>query len=181
MDIKHIKRVFVLIGEHLIFAVLSLFFISVFPWALKYNTAKIIYTVVMGFAYSASVYGSSWRNSAKDYRTYKSLKKKMPEFDVQFKLYMGFIYGIGIFVLNIALLLLACNAVGVWNVVFRVFNFAFFGLVIDEKEQLSVIGGVIASVIPLAASGMGYIAGRFDFSISEKYLPGIIYKKPNKK
>lgn len=177
MDSKHIKSIFALFGEQLIFALLSLFFLSICPWALNGGIWKIIYTVVVGLIYLSSIYTYSWRISAKDYRTYRSTKKKEPDSDIKYRIYTGFVYAVGIFAVNIILLVAALNAGTICNVVYRVLNFSFLGLIINDSEEISVAGSIIAAILPIIASGLGYIAGRYDFSITEKYFSNIVYKK----
>lgn len=177
MDNKHIKCFFALFGEQLIFDFLSLFFLSICPWALNGGMWKIIYTVVIGLIYLSSIYTYSWRISAKDYRTYKSTKKREPDSDIKYRIYTGFVYSGGILAVNIILLIAALNTGMIFNAVYRILNFSFMGLIIDDNNKISVLGGIIAAILPVIASGIGYIAGRYDFSITEKYLSNIVYKK----
>lgn len=174
---KHVKRILILIGEHLMFAAVSLLFLSLFPWALDGGIAAIIYSIVLGTLYLFAVYESFWRNGSKDYRQYTNLKNKEPNSNIKFKNYSGFVDGSFIFALNIILLILACSGGDAWNSLYRIFNFVFFGFIAKDENIISVKGSLFVSILPTIVAGVGYMVGKRNVSIFEKYFSKLIYKK----
>lgn len=180
MTKTRIKRIFFIIGDHLLFAVVMLLMVtSIFSFMFKNRTMGLIGSGITALLYLSSVYSYSWNNAGRDYRRYVSAKKRAVDEDIKFNIYEGFIDSAGLLALNTILLILAFACGPVCQVIFRTFNFSFLEFIINTKNNLSVFGCIVAVLLPFAASGFGYMAGKKGISITQTFITKYVYKKKN--
>jgi len=180
--VKHLKRILYTFGDYFIFALVSLVLLtSIFSFALKGGVLKIICTALTAFMSWSSLYGYYWNNSRKDWRYIKSETKRNPEFTDEFKPYLGFLHSLPFVLVNAVLAFLALTKEGIYAIVFRILNICCMGFIMNDKGVLNVIGVSVAVLVPLIVCTVGYIVGRTGFSITDRYLPWLVYKKPKNK
>lgn len=179
---KHLKRILYTFCDYLIFTLISLILLtSIFSFALKGGILKIICTSLTALMSWSSLYGYYWNNSRKDWRYIKSETKRNPEFTDEFKPYLGFLHSIPFVLVNAVLAFLALTKEGIYSIVFRILNICCMGFIMNDEGVLNVIGVAVAVLVPLVVCTVGYIVGRTGFSITDRYLPWLVYKKPKNK
>ena len=179
---KHLKRVLYTFADYLIFALVTFTMLtSIFPFALNGGAAKIICTAITAFMTWGSLYSYYWNNAGKDWRYIKSESKRNPEFKGKFKPYYGFVASLPFVICNIILSVLAFTKDGIFAIVYKIVNISCMGFIMSEESVLYVAGVAVAALMPSVVCTAGYIVGKTGFSITEKYLPWLIYKKPKDK
>lgn len=179
---KHLKRILYTFADYLIFALVTFIMLTtILPFALKGGIAKIICTAITALMAWASLYSYYWNNARKDWRFIKSEKKRNPEFTGSFKFYYGFFASLPFTVANAVLAFLAMNRDGIYAVVFKIINVCCMGFIMNDESVLNIAGVAVAVFMPLLVCTIGYIVGKTGFSITDRYLPWLIYKKPKDK
>ena len=179
---KHFKIILYTFADYIIFAIVSLVLLtSIFSFVLKGGVLKIICTALTALMAWSSLYSYYWNNSRKDWRYIKSETKRNPQFKRTFKPYLGFLCSLPFVIVNAVLAFLALAKEGIYAVVFRILNVCCMGFMMDDKGTLYAAGVIVVVIMPLVVSTAGYIVGKTGFSVTERYLPWLIYKKPKKK
>lgn len=175
-----LKNSLLAIGEHFLFALLSLFLAYTFDNLFK-NHLWILSTLTALF-YVSSCYSAGWTNSKKDFSIAKE-DAKHPRKDnskKKYRIYEGFIIALPNLILGILFLSLALLKGGGWEAFFRFYEYPFIHIITNSKNTLIYQMVILAVVLPYLAYGFGYIMGKDKKVLFVKHIPSIIYKKKDK-
>ena len=65
---------------------------------------------------------------------------------------------------------------GIFFVIFRVYNFSFVYL-FDEFGKLHIVMDILATVLPFAMYGLGYVVGKSKKTFVIQHIGKLIYKQ----
>ena len=174
------KNMLLVIGEHILFIILSVFLASTFSSLLKHH--MYVLSIITGFLYVTSTYSAGWQASKKDYSMAKEELRVCEDKDkkLNYRRYQGFLTALPNFILSLVLLITCFTNGEIWYVLFRLYNSAFVFALADAQNILIPWLCVVAAVLPYLAYGVGYIMGKNKKVLFIKFLPSILYKKVNK-
>lgn len=174
-----------LFGLHVMFAIVSILFLGSFSFVATSEVGSKIYSAVTALLYLSTLYSFVWQAGRKDVRYLGVLKKHLEnEADCEkinpWKgLWIGLLASIPSFIM-LGLFIHASHAGGmyyVWvNVSYRIYQAAFLSWLGNDNLSYFWNCVVVTVLVPLL-SGVAYFMGTRQFSITERYLPGLIYKK----
>lgn len=175
---KFVKRALFIFAEHLAFTFLTFVFVTpFFSWAVDPGRKRVVFSIIMGLLYMSALYSNSWRNAGKDYRSFKVKMRTNPDECGKFNIYAGFLYAVPYALFFVAFSAVAVRAGGLTLVIYKLLNLSLAGIVLDSANNVSIAGSAVVSIFSIAFSGAGYIVGKSGFSISEKIIPKLVYKK----
>lgn len=178
-----------LIGVQIIVIIISVMFMGSYDGFLTSTVGRHLYSTVTALIYLGVYYSKVWHAGRADmknaviYNNHHDDKIK-PNYS------KGLIVGLLAQIPNAAaLLILICTAASgsasasAFNALYRVLQSPFVGLFSNDMENfLANLPGYIAvMVIPLILGIPAYFAGVKDFSVVERYLPVLVYKKEDNK
>lgn len=172
-----------LFGLHVLFAIVSVFLLGSFSFVATSAVGSKIYSSVTALLYLSTLYSFVWQAGRKDVRYLNVLKKHTgtdcQKINIWKGLWIGLLASIPSFIM-LGLFIYASHAGGmyyVWvNISYRVYQAAFLAWL--GNDNLSYFWNcIIVTVLVPLLSGVAYFMGTRQFSITERYLPGLIYKK----
>lgn len=173
-----------LFGLHLVYALASLLFIGSFSFIVNHSIAAKIYSSVTALLYLSTVYSFVWQAGRKDVRYILVQSKHAPEAEqrqvpVWKGLWIGLLASIPS-VIMLGVFVHASHTGGmyyVWvNMAYRLYQCSFLNW-LGEDNFSYFWNCVIVTMIPPVLSGIAYFAGTKQFSVMERYLPAVVYKK----
>lgn len=176
---NYLKKSMYILAEHLAFIIVTLMISSALSFALKSNTGSVILSTITAFLYLSSVYTHYWHEGAKAYRTYKVAARHSEQPMPPFNVFTAFTWGIPSAVIGVSLAVAAFAAGGIAVPIVNVYNLSFMAFVTQKGRGVSLAINLFVGVLPMLSAGFGYMVGKTGFSISEKYLPRLIYAKKN--
>lgn len=181
---NYAKESFKLFGLHLVFALASVLFLGSFAFVAGNEIASKIYSSITALIYLSALYSSVWQAGRKDWRFLHVANKNLPpEQQGKLNLWKGLIIGLFAAIPSVFMLGLfvhASHTGGMYyawvNMAYRIYQSAFLSWL--GNDNLSYFWNcVIVTAIPPVLSGIAYVAGTKQFSVIERYLPGLVYKK----
>lgn len=174
---KYIKPMLSAIGEHLLYALLSIFLAGTIGSIFQKSLAVV--SVITALIYLSSAYSAAWHKSGKDLRKANEAVRVNPEAKYTYRIYDGFIIAlpllaVGAFLLTMAHLMPKTP----WFIVFRVFD--VYMLFLFDIKNLGILPEILAVIFPCIFYGLGYIAGKNKKIFVVKHIYKIFYKKKNK-
>ncbi|MBQ6998752.1 MAG: hypothetical protein IJN62_03085 [Clostridia bacterium] len=170
-----------LFGIQLIVVFASVMLMPTFYALIESNTGIKVYSSITAFVFLSSYYSRVWDAGKKDGKHVK-VYNKHNEDKIQLDYKKGIIIGLIAAIPNIIglIALIAASASGLTNTIYRILQSTFMGWL--GNDNLTYIPNcVIVTLIPILLSIPAYITGTKEFSLTDKYLPKIIYKKKPKK
>lgn len=173
-----------LLLAQLILIVISVLFLESFPALLESNNGRKLYSTVTATMYFCTYYSKAWNAGKKDFKAAK-LYNNHHDDKITLNYLKGIIAGIIAAVPNI--ILLVCHAVALskghinsgFNIAYRVLNSHFIGWL--GNDNLTYIPNCIILIsVTILLGGVAYFAGTKEFSVTEKYLPMLVYKNGGK-
>lgn len=181
---NYAKESLKLFGLHLIYAIASLLFLGSFSFVANSEIGGKIYSSVTALMYLSTLYSFMWQAGRKDIRYLILHNKQLPEAE-QKKPYLLKGLWIGLLasipsVIMLGLFIHASHTGGmyyVWvNMAYWLYQTTFLSWL--GNDNLSYFWNcVIVTAIPPVLSGIAYFAGTKQFSVIERYLPALVYKK----
>lgn len=177
---KTVKNMLLVIGEHLLFVVLSFFLVSTFLQLLRHHL--YILSIITGVFYISSTYSAGWSLSKKDYAAAKEAARIADDESLisLYKRYNGFIIALPNLVISMVLFFAGLSGNITWYFIYELYNYSFLYAMLDASKNLIVPLAVLFAVLPYFAYGVGYVMGKNKKVLFIKYLPKILYKNPNK-
>ncbi len=175
------KNMLKIVGEHLLFVVLSLFIVYTFTNLLgKHMYFVSIFTALL---YVSSTYSAGWSVASKDYGRAREENRLSGNADVpiNFRSYDGFIIALPNFVITLFFMIMAFASGKLWEVVYRLYNYSFIYILTDKANNLVLPACIGCAVVTYAAYGLGYIFGKNKKVFIIKYIPKLVYKSNDKK
>jgi len=177
---KTTKNMLKIIGEHFLFAFLSLFLVYTFTTLLGKHL--VIISIVTAVLHLSSNYSAGWSLSGKDYGA--ALEEVRLSGDSSMKpnysIYKGFIIALPNLVLSLVLIILAFTVGQLWEVLYRFYNYAYIYLILDSKTELVLPACIIVSFVTYISYGVGYIFGKSKKVFLIKYIPKMVYTSKKK-
>ena len=175
-----------LLGLQIFFAVLSMFFVEFFSWM---QGLKWIYSLLTGWLFLGAVHSTFWQMGNKDYKNNVIVNNYIENESEKVKLSMlgGAKTGFWFFIINVIIVLATLvfdKGSGYGDVLFlihRVMLFPLAGFLPETANKFYWYVCIILCVVMYIPCITAYISGAHNFSLTEKYVPKIIYKNPNKK
>ncbi len=174
------KQVWKYITSQILFMVVLIFLGSYMIFALEGVWQKVACTVLV-FIYAVSMYACTYEFAAHDIKSYSRLKAYI---------WKGFVFGL--IPSAVIGLLWACYA-AVWSgggpetpaefviqVAFVLLTLPYHAFLIPYQGYVMIYGIVIALMLPVIMSGVGYIAGMKNFDITS-HFGRFMYEKNKKK
>ncbi len=174
-----------LFGTHLVIMLASIIFMPTFSALIDSNIGIKVYSSVTALFFLSAYYSSVWnagRKDAKHVKVYNKHNEDKKVIKYSKGIVVGLLAAIPSIILLIILTVTAIIGQGYdWaNVVYRVFQSIFMGWL--GNDNLTYIPNCyIITLIPILLAVPAYIAGTKEYSLLEKYLPKIIYKRTPKK
>jgi len=187
MKTKYIKTTAELIGLQIFFAVLSAIFSFFFSWIKNW---EIFYSIFTGWLFLGAVHSTFWQMGNKDYKNNVIYNNNLDENIPKRKLSMlgGLKYGSGFFVINVLIGLFTMlfdfnieKGLGVLALLHRIMLLPLSGFIPDVTKSYYWIGCFLLYIVMYIPCITAYISGAHNFSLTEKYVPKIIYKSKSKK
>ncbi len=175
-----------LFAIQLIMVFASVMFMPTFPSLMESNTGMKVYSSITALLFLSSCYSRVWRAGRKDARHVKIYNNHHEDkIGVKYSkaLAIGAIASIPNIIVLAALIITSITGEGfiTANTVYRLLQSTFMGWLGDDNLTY-IPNCIIVTIIPILLSLPAYITGTKDFSLVDKYLPKIIYKKtPDKK
>lgn len=173
-------------GLQIIITLAAIMFMGSFSGFLGSNLSMKIYSSVTALIFISSYYSRIWhvgRMDAKHVKVYNKHNEDKKSLNYYKGLSIGAVAAIpnAIALIVMAYAAITGNGYTMINVFYRIFQCIFIGWL--GNDNLTYLPNcIIVTIIPLLFAGPAYFAGTKEFSLAEKYLPKIIYKKkPNKK
>ncbi len=170
-----------LFGIQLIIVFASVMLMPTFYSLIDSNGGMKVYSSITALIFLSSYYSRVWEAGKKDAKHVKVYNKHNDDkiaLDSKKSVLIGVLAAIPNIIALIALII--SSASGLTNVFYRILQSTFMGWL--GNDNLTYIPNcVIVTIIPILLTIPAYIAGTKEFSITEKYLPKIIYKKKPKK
>lgn len=170
-----------LFGIQLIVVFASIMLMPTFYSLIDSNNGMKVYSSITALLFLSSYYSRIWhagRKDAKHVKVYNKHNEDKIQVDYKKGLIIGLIAAIPNIIALIALII--TSATGLTNTIYRILQSTFMGWL--GNDNLTYIPNcVIVTLIPILLSIPAYITGTKEFSLSDKYLPKIIYKKKTKK
>ncbi|MEE1224179.1 MAG: hypothetical protein UH081_02845 [Clostridia bacterium] len=156
-----------------------------FSWTLDKPIWKEVASALFTLLYFSMIYSSAGGFAKHDKKPYTSLEVNKVK---------GFMFGLMISVLNVLFIVMYALiwkifgdgnvltsgwAIGC-NVVFMLWTLPYFGFMNATTGTITVYSAVIMAVLPVLATGFGYIATCKDFYFTDKFA-GFVYVKKDKK
>ena len=156
-----------------------------FSWTLDKPIWKEVASVMFTLLYFAMIYSSAGTFANHDKKPYTQLQVNKVK---------GFMFGVMIsaanilFVVMYALLwkffgdgeILTSGWAIVGNVIFMLWTLPYFGFMNADAGSVSAYSVVIMALLPVIATGFGYLATCKNFYLSDKFA-GFVYVKKDKK
>ena len=169
------KNMFFIIGEHLLFVVLSLFLVYTFTGLM--NKHLMALSVITAILYVSSTYSAGWSASKKDYGIAKEKVRHIPDAVPEYNVFSGFLIALPNLVLSLVLMVLAFAKGQLWEVLYRLYNYSYIYIIIDKAGNLNIAFCLAVSAVTYLAYAIGYINGKDKRVFLIKYLPSIVYKR----
>ena len=163
------KNMLSVVGEHFLYIVVTLALICVV--GAVFRKAYWLASVVTAAIYLSSMYSSGWNTSGKDLRRANALLKQ-GEADT--------LDALPLLILSVIVLICYLAFDGIFFVIFRVYNFSFVYL-FDEFGKLHIIMDILATVLPFAMYGLGYVVGKSKKTFVIQHIGKLIYKQKKEK
>ena len=173
-----------LFGLHLVYALVSLLFIGSFSFVVNHSLAAKIYSSVTALLYLSTVYSFAWQAGRKDVRYALMQNKHAPEAEWQrVSVWKGLWIGLLAAIPSVIMLCVFVHASHtggmyyVWvNMAYRMYQCSFLNW-LGEDNFSYFWNCVIVTAIPPVTTAVAYFAGTKQFSVVERYLPALVYKK----
>ena len=172
------KNMLSVVGEHFLYIVVTLALICVV--GAVFRKAYWLASVVTAAIYLSSMYSSGWNTSGKDLRRANALLKQGEADTLEYKISDGFLYALPLLILSVIVLICYLAFDGIFFVIFRVYNFSFVNL-FDEFGKLHIIMDILATVLPFAMYGLGYVVGKSKKTFVIQHIGKLIYKQKKDK
>ncbi len=170
-----------LFGIQLIVVFASVMLMPTFYTLIASNTGIKVYSSITAFVFLSSYYSRVWgagKKDAKHVKVYNNHNEDKIAIDYKKCILIGVLAAIPNIIALIALI--ATSAQGLTNTVYRILQSTFMGWL--GNDNLTYIPNcIIVTLIPILLTIPAYITGTKEFSLTDKYLPKIIYKKKPKK
>lgn len=170
-----------LFGIQLIVVFASVMFMPTFYALIESNTGIKVYSSITAFVFLSSYYSRVWEAGRKDAKHVKVYNKHNEDkIAINYKkcILIGVLAAIPNIIALIALI--ATSAQGLTNTVYLILQSTFMGWLVNDNLTY-IPNCVIVTLIPILLTIPAYITGTKGFSLTDKYLPKIIYKKKPKK
>ena len=171
-------------GVQVLLIIISILFMGSFGGMLESSIGRKVYSVVTAFIYLGTYYSRVWNAGRKDVKN-MVIYNNHHENQIRIKQTKSIIIGLLAAIPNIAALAVyiwasatGSSIAGAANSIFRFLQSAFVGLFgVDTPYTSNLPMYIIVTVLPIITSIPAYFAGTKDFSVTERYLPMLIYKK----
>ena len=185
MKNKILKLNLELFGLQLFFAVLSFFVFPFFSWI---DGWKWIHGIFVGWLFLGAVHSTFWQRGNKDYKNNVIYNNHLEEGQKPQKLNManGALYALPFLLINLLVLFLTFildNGSSFGDKVFlvhRVLLFSLAGFIPADKSVYYWPVCILLCFVMYLPCVTAYISGAHSFSLTEKYIPKIIYKSVKK-
>ena len=177
-----------LFGAQLIVVFASVMFLPTFYSLIDSNTGMKIYSSVTALVLLSTYYSNVWhsaRKDAKHVKVYNKHNEDQKEIKYSKSVLIGVLAAFPNIIAVIALTVTASmgrteDGFIYMNMIYRVLQSPFMGWL--GNDNLTYIPNCyIVTIIPILLTIPAYITGTKEFSLAEKYLPKIVYKKQPKK
>lgn len=170
---KEIKYVFSAIGEHFLYALISL--VLMFILGAMLSKCLWVVSIITALLYLSTVYSSGWANAGRDFRAAKASAREKGTDKIEFHISRGFVYPLGLLFVSAVLLILNVAFGSYFTLIFRIYNFAFV-FFIDTELLPRLAVEIIITILPYIMYGLGYIAGKDKKVFVTKHIYKLIYK-----
>lgn len=174
-----------LFAIQLVMVFVSIVFMPMFFALIESNTGLKVYSSITALLFLSSYYSRVWhagRKDAKHVKVYNNHHEDKICVRYSKALAIGAIAAIPNIIALAALIITSIKGegFGTVNTVYRILQSTFMGWL--GNDSLTYIPNcVIITLIPMLLSIPAYITGTKEFSLADKYLPKIIYKKKTNK
>lgn len=174
-----------LFGIQLIVMFASIMFLPSFYALIDTNTGMKVYSSVTALVFLSSYYSGIWnagRIDAKHVKVYNKHNDDKKEINYSKAIIVGLLAAIPNIIAVIALTITSVTGNGfeLMNMIYRILQSTFMGW-LGNDNLTYVPNCYIVTIIPILLAIPAYYTGTKEFSLSEKYLPKIIYKRQPKK
>lgn len=170
---KEIKYVLSAIGEHFLYALISV--VLMFILGAMFKKCLWVVSIITALLYLSTAYSSGWTNAGRDFRAAKALAREKGSEEIEFHIWRGFVYPLGLLAVSVVFLILNVIFGSYFTIIFRIYNFAFV-FFLDTKLLPRIAVEIIITVLPYILYGLGYIAGKDKKVFISKHLYKLIYK-----
>lgn len=178
-----------LFGVQLIVIVISVMFMGSFDGFLTYTAGRRLYSTVTALIYLGTYYSKVWNTGRADMKN-AVIHNKYNEDKIKLNYSKGLIVGLLAQIPNATVLLILIYTASVGsdsastvNAIYRVLQSAFVGLLSNDIESFltNLSGYIVVMIIPVLMGIPAYFAGVKNFSVIERFLPVLVYKKESDK
>ncbi len=174
-----------LIGLQLIIVVATVMFLPSFAAVVDSNLGVKIYSSVTALIWLSAYYSRVWdagKTDAKHVKVYNKHNEDKKALKYSKIAVIGLLAAVPNIIALIVLTVASVTGNGfvIVNMVYRILQSPFMGW-LGNDNLTYVPNCYIITVIPILLTIPAYYAGTKEFSLAEKYLPKIIYKKQPKK
>lgn len=170
-----------LFGIQIIVTLVAVLFMGTFAGIVDNNLGMKIYSSVTALIFLSAYYSRFWQAGKTDAKHVK-VHNKFNDDKISIK-YSKVIIPLVIWLVPNAIALIflcVCGTHGTANVVYRLFQGTYLGWL--GNDNLTYIPNCfIVTLLPCLLAFPAYFAGTKEFSVTERYLPKLIYKQPEKK
>lgn len=170
---REIKYVLSAIGEHFLYAVVSV--VLMFILGAMFKKCLWVVSIITSLLYLSTAYSSGWANAGRDFRAAKAQARETGSDKIEFHISRGFVYPLGMLAVSAVFLILNVVFGSYFTIMFRIYNFAFV-FFLDTKLLPKLAVEIIITVLPYILYGLGYIAGKDKKIFVTKHLYKLIYK-----
>jgi hypothetical protein len=179
---------FTLVGNlllaQILMIIISVLFMESFPALLESDGGRKLYSTVTGAMFFCTYYSKAWKAGKKDFKSAKIYNNHHDD-----KIRINYFKGVtaGIIAHLPCLILISLHAVKLskgyissgYNLAYRILNSHFIGWL--GNDNLTYIPNcLILTAATIILGGVAYFAGTKEFSVTERYLPMLVYKNGGK-
>ncbi len=174
-----------LFGVQLIIIAISVMFMGSYDGFLTSTAGRHLYSTITALIYLGVYYSRVWHAGRGDMKN-AVIHNRYNEDKIYPKYSKGLIVGILAQIPNIIVLLIliytastGSESAATFNATYRILQSGFVGLFSNDIESFltNIPGYIVVIIIPILLGIPAYFAGVKDFSVVERYLPVLVYKK----